>query len=350
MTTAPLALACPLPLTGTDRVLIGHGAGGRLFGELFDTLLGPLTGAGPVAEDAAVVPVDGPDGVRVVVSTDSFVVTPRDFPGGDIGSLAVHGTVNDVAMRGARPIAITLAYIIEEGFPLDELARVTASAAAAAAAAGVPIVTGDTKVVERGGADGIYVNTTGIGVLLPDAAVTAAGAAPGDAVLLSGPVGRHGAAVLAAREGFDFDEPSDSCALGRMVEDMIGAGGAGVHVLRDATRGGLAAVLNELAAASGVGIEIDETAAATTDRVAALCDVLGLDPFHLACEGTLVALCAPGAAADVLAAMRARPEGEGARRIGTVTAADEPRVLARTPLGTARVVDSPLGEQLPRIC
>lgn len=348
--TAPIAPACPVNRTATDKVLIGHGSGGRLSAELFETLIGPLIGADRIAEDAAVVPVDGADGVRVVVSTDSFVVTPHDFPGGDIGSLAVHGTVNDVAMRGARPVALTLSYIVEEGFPLADLARFTASAASAADRAGVRIVAGDTKVVERGGADGIYVNTAGIGVLLPDAAISAAGAVPGDAVLLSGPVGRHGAAVLAARAGFEADVRSDSDSLAGMVEAMVAAGGAGVHALRDATRGGLAAVLNELAAASHVAIGFDEAAAAAPPEVAALCDVLGLDPLQLACEGTLVAVCAPATAEDVLAAMRARPEGSGARRIGAVAAAREPRVTARTALGTVRVVEMPLGEQLPRIC
>lgn len=348
MTAAdPLTLSCPLPHTGTDRVLMGHGAGGRLFAELFDTAIGPPIGADPVAEDAAIVAIDG---VGVVISTDSFVVTPHDFPGGDIGSLAVHGTVNDVAMRGARPVALTLAYIVEEGFGVADLARITASAARAAARAGVHIVAGDTKVVERGRADGVYVNTTGIGELLPDAVVTAAGADPGDAVLASGPVGRHGAAVLAAREGFAFDLESDSAALARMVEDMIGAAGRDVHVLRDATRGGIAAVLNELACASGVAIRIDEDAVAVPDQVAALCEVLGIDPFHLACEGTLIAVVAPEAADDVLAAMRAHPEGEGAHRIGTVTDSPTGRVTARTAIGATRVVDMPLGEQLPRIC
>ncbi|SDD79332.1 hydrogenase expression/formation protein HypE [Glycomyces harbinensis] len=347
MTTDPLTATCPLPRTDTDAVLMGHGAGGRLFAELLDTVIGPIIGADPVAEDAAVVAVDG---VGVVVSTDSFVVTPHDFPGGDIGSLAVHGTVNDVAMRGARPVALTLAYIVEEGFPVADLARITASAACAAAGAGVAIVTGDTKVVERGGADGIYINTTGIGELLPGAVVTAAGADPGDAVLVSGPVGRHGAAVMAAREGFAFDLRSDSCALNTMVEDMITAAGRDVHVLRDATRGGIAAVLNELAFASGVGIAIDESAVAVPDQVAAICDVLGIDPFHLACEGTLVAVVAPDAADDVLTAMRARPEGRGAHRIGVVTNTHVGRVTARTALGATRIVDMPLGEQLPRIC
>ncbi|WP_199034916.1 hydrogenase expression/formation protein HypE [Glycomyces salinus] len=346
-TSDPLGLACPVPRTDADRVLMGHGAGGRLFAELFDTVIGPPIGADPVAEDAAIVAVDG---VGVVISTDSFVVTPHDFPGGDIGSLAVHGTVNDVAMRGARPVALTLAYIIEEGFPTAELARITASAARAAEQACVHIVAGDTKVVERGGADGIYINTTGIGELLPHAVVTAAGAEPGDAVLVSGPIGRHGAAVLAAREGFVFDLRSDSCALAGMVEDMIRASGRRVHVLRDATRGGLAAVLNELAHASGAGIRIEELAVAVPDQVAAVCEVLGIDPFHLACEGTLVAVVAPEAADDVLAAMRARPEGEGAHRIGTVTDSPAGRVTARTGIGATRVVDMPLGEQLPRIC
>ena len=241
--------SCPLPRVETERVLLGHGSGGQLMAELLGTVITPgLLAPGP-AEDAAIVPLAG---TSAVLSTDSFVVTPRFFPGGDIGSLAVHGTINDVAMRGAMPVALCLAYIVEEGFPIDELRRITASVAAAARAAGVPVVTGDTKVVGRGAADGIYVTTTGLGVPLPGTDVSAANGRPGDAVLLSGAIGAHGTTVLSAREdlGFESEITSDSQPLHRLVARMVAAGGTAVHALRDPTRGGLASALNELAAAS----------------------------------------------------------------------------------------------------
>ena len=346
-TTDPNTLAFPASRTGAAHVSMGHGAGGRLSSELFDEVIAPRIGADTAAEDAAIVAVGD---VGVVVSTDSFVVTPHEFPGGDIGSLAVHGTLNDVAMRGARPLALTLAYIVEEGFPVAELARITASAARAAEAAGVHIAAGDTKVVERGGADGIYINTTGIGELLPDAVITAAGADPGDVVLASGPIGRHGAAVLAAREGLEFDLESDSCALAALVESMIEAAGRRVHVLRDATRGGIAAALGGIARASGVGIELDDSAVTVPEPVAAVCEMLDIDPFHLACEGTLIAVVAPDAADDVLTAMRERPEGGDARLIGAVTASSAGRVTARSAAGAVRAVEMTLSERLPRVC
>ncbi|MEU0535798.1 hydrogenase expression/formation protein HypE [Amycolatopsis tolypomycina] len=348
MTTIdPEQLTCPLPGAETERVLLGHGSGGRLMADLLATVItGELGEPGPL-EDAALI------GGDLVVSTDGFVVTPRFFPGGDIGSLAVYGTVNDLAMRGARPIALTLAYVLEEGLPLAELREITASVAAAARDCGVRVVTGDTKVVGRGAADGCYLTTTGIGRRLPSATATAAGGVPGDVVLLSGPIGAHGTAILSVREGlgFESDIRSDSRPLHGLVAAMIGAGGHEVHALRDPTRGGLASALNELAEASDVTVEIGEHELPVPTAVASACELLGLDPLHVANEGCLVAFVAPAAADAVLAAMRADPAGREARAIGTVGPPGGPaRVVARTLVGSTRVVDMLIGEQLPRIC
>ncbi|MGW5740539.1 hydrogenase expression/formation protein HypE [Amycolatopsis sp. NPDC003861] len=348
MTTIdPERLTCPLPGTETERILLGHGSGGRLMADLITTVIaGELGEPGPL-EDAALI------GGELVVSTDGFVVTPRFFPGGDIGSLAVHGTVNDLAMRGARPIALTLAYVLEEGLPLAELREITASVAAAARDCGVRVVTGDTKVVGRGAADGCYLTTTGIGRRLPSATPTAAGGVPGDVVLLSGPIGAHGTAILSVREGlgFEADIRSDSRPLHRLVAAMVEAGGHDVHALRDPTRGGLASALNELAESSDVTVEIDEPGLPVPAAVASACELLGLDPLHVANEGCLVAFVAPAAADAVLAAMRADPAGREARAIGMVGPPGGPaRVFARTLVGSTRVVDMLIGEQLPRIC
>ncbi len=342
-------MTCPIPAHETERVLLGHGSGGQLMAELLRDVITPHLTGDTVLEDAAVLPFAGPD---AVLSTDGFVVTPRFFPGGDIGSLAVHGTVNDLAMRGAAPVALTLGYLIEEGLPVAELRAVTASVAAAARAVGVPVVTGDTKVVGRGAADGIYLTTTGLGRLLPGARISATRAEAGDVVLLSGPIGCHGTAILSAREGLGFEAQiaSDSQPLHRLVAAMVAAGADAVHALRDPTRGGLASALNELAAASGVGIEIEEAAVPVPAPVAAACELLGLDVLHVANEGCLVALVAPEAAGAVLAAMRSRPEGAQAVRIGAVVPAPAGRVTAATLVGSSRIVDMLVGEQLPRIC
>jgi len=344
---------CPVPRHEAERVLLGHGSGGLLMAELLRDLVGPALGTEGPLEDAAVVPLGGPSPAgELLLSTDSFVVSPRFFPGGDIGSLAVHGTVNDLAMRGAQPVALTLAYILEEGLPLAELRRVTESVAAAAAAAGVPVLTGDTKVVERGTADGLYVTTTGLGVRPPGVDPSATRGRPGDLVLLSGPIGCHGTAILSAREslGFESEIVSDSRPLHRLVAAMLAAGGDGVHALRDPTRGGLATALNELAAASGVAVELVDGDIPVPDDVAAACDLLGLDPLHVANEGCLVALVDAAVADAVLDAMRARPEGRGTCVVGRVTGGEPGRVTSRTLVGSSRVVSVLLGEQLPRIC
>ncbi|WP_128378741.1 hydrogenase expression/formation protein HypE [Streptomyces cavernae] len=348
----PLRATCPLPRAETEHVLLGHGSGGQLSAGLLRDLilpgLGAASPAGP-AQDAAVLKLGDRE---LVMSTDSFVVSPLFFPGGDIGSLAVHGTVNDVAMMGAEPFALSAAFVIEEGFPLDVLRRVTESIGRAATAAGVPVVTGDTKVVGRGAADGLFVNTTGLGLRLPGAMPSADGARPGDAVVLSGPIGLHGTTVLSVREGlgFETDIASDTRPLHRLVRAMVEAVGPDLHALRDPTRGGLASAVNELAQASEVGVELDETVLPVPPAVAAACDLLGLDPLHVANEGCLVAFVAADRADRLLAAMRSVPEGAGAVRVGTVLDDRSGQVTVRTLLGARRVVDMLIGEQLPRIC
>ncbi|GAA0505108.1 hydrogenase expression/formation protein HypE [Paractinoplanes deccanensis] len=349
-TVDPTLASCPAPQPENERILLGHGSGGRLSAELIGRVLVPALGAvGPAGplEDAALVEVDA---AALALSTDAYVVDPLFFPGGDIGAIAVHGTVNDLAMRAAMPVALTVAYIVEEGLPLDVLRRVAASVGDAAAAAGVPVVSGDTKVVGRGAADQIFVTTAGLGRRLPGAAPSAARARPGDAILLSGLIGCHGVTVLSCREGlgFEADVVSDTRPLHRLVAAMMAAGGEGVHALRDPTRGGLASSLNEIATASGTGAEIEESALPVPEPVRAACELLGLDPVHVANEGCLVAFVAADRADAVLAAMRARPEGAGAVRIGTATAAGP--VVVRTAVGSRRVLDMLLGEQLPRIC
>ncbi|CAL9325866.1 hydrogenase expression/formation protein HypE [Streptomyces sp. SudanB182_2057] len=343
---------CPLPSTGDDRVLLGHGAGGRLSAELLEAhvlpALAPAAAAtgGPL-EDAA--PLPGDD--TLVMTTDAFVVSPLFFPGGDIGTLAVNGTVNDLAMRGARPLALTVALIIEEGLDFARLDTILASLGKTAAEAGVPVVAGDTKVVGRGQADGLFITTTGIGRRLPGLNPSAARARPGDAVLLSGPLGAHGTAVLSVRDnlGFASDITSDTRPLHRLV-DALAPLGAHVHTLRDPTRGGLAASLNEIARDSRVHVSIDETALPVPEPVAGACDLLGLDPLTVANEGCMVAFVAPESADEALGLMRALPEGRHATRIGDVTDGPAGRVVLRTLIGAQRLIDMPLGEQLPRIC
>ncbi|MCD9193325.1 hydrogenase expression/formation protein HypE [Streptomyces albireticuli] len=341
---------CPVPRAETERVLLGHGAGGRLTAELLEHTVLPAFGGqeGPL-EDASLLP----GSKELVMSTDGFVVSPLFFPGGDIGSLAVHGTVNDLAMRGAEPVALSVALIVEEGLELGQLEAVMRSLGKAAQEAGVPVVTGDTKVVGRGAADKVFITTTGVGKLLPGLAVSAANARPGDAVLLSGPIGLHGTAVLSTREGlgFEADIASDTRPLHRLVAALAPLADR-LHVLRDPTRGGLAAALNEIARDSRLAVDIDERAVPVPEPVAAACDILGLDPLHVANEGCMVAFVAPDAADEALASMRSLPEGSGAVRIGDVLPADgrPGRVTMRTAVGARRVVDMPLGELLPRIC
>jgi len=347
-----LGATCPVPVPETERVLLGHGSGGQLSSELLQTVVLPALGAAAspgALEDGAVLVLEAGE---IVVSTASFVVSPLFFPGGDIGELAVNGTVNDLAMMGAAPIALTLALVIEEGFAIETLRRVRASIGRPAVAAGVPVVTGDTKVVGRGAADGLFVNTTGIGRRLTGARPSATRADVGDVVLLSGPLGRHGTAVLSAREGLGFvsDVTSDTQPLHALVAAMIEAGHDDVHVMRDPTRGGLASSLNEIATSSAGQIALDEQSLPVPEAVSSICEVLGLDVLHVANEGCLVALVAPHAAARVLDAMRRVSAGQGAVRIGEVTDRDVSRVVMRTSVGSRRIVDMLVGEQLPRIC
>jgi hydrogenase expression/formation protein HypE len=299
-------------------------------------------------DDQAVLRVDGG---RLAFTTDSYVVTPLFFPGGDIGALALNGTINDLAMAGARPLYLSAAFILEEGFPLADLRRIVASMSAAAAAAGVLLVTGDTKVVDRGKADGCFVTTTGLGLLEHGREISADRARPGDLVILSGPVAEHGMAVMATRAELELETPivSDTQPLHALVLDMLAAG-AEIHCLRDPTRGGVATALNEIARRSGVGMVLDEAAIPVREPVRGLCELLGLDPLYVANEGKLVAVAPAGDAERVLERMRGRPEGREARIIGEVVDDSARLVVLRTRVGGRRIVDMLPGEQLPRIC
>jgi hydrogenase expression/formation protein HypE len=340
---------CPVPLRDSPTVLLGHGAGGRLSAELVEHLFVPSFGGDPsTLPDAAVLDA----GVaRIAMSTDSFVVRPRWFPGGNIGELAVNGTVNDLAMVGARPLYLTVGFIVEEGLAVDELGRIATALGAAAVEADVRVVAGDTKVVDRGHGDGVYINTTGVGVVPDGVSIGPTLAQPGDAVLVSGPIGMHGVAVLSVRDGLEFGTEirSDCQPVTSLVTDMLDAG-IDVHVLRDPTRGGVAAVLNEIAASSKVGVRIVERSIPVPDDVRAACGFLGLDPLVVANEGKLVAFVAEADAERALEVLRANPRGAGATRIGTVVDDHPGVVVAQTGIGGTRVVDLPLGEQLPRIC
>jgi hydrogenase expression/formation protein HypE len=341
---------CPAPLGVGERILLGHGSGGKLSAALVRNLFLPLF-RNPTLErleDQAVLPVGG---ARLAFTTDSFVVQPLIFRGGDIGSLAVHGTVNDLAMGGAMPLALSAAFIIEEGLPLETLARIAQSMARAASEAGVGIVTADTKVVEKGKGDGLFINTTGIGLVREGVELSASAARPGDVVLVSGYLGDHGIAIMAQREGLEFDTPvaSDSAALHTLVAAMLDASTA-IRTLRDPTRGGLSSTLNEIAELSHAGIALIEETIPIREEVRGACELLGLDPLYVANEGKLVAIVAPEAVDAVLAVMRAHPLGRDAARIGTVTQTNAGLVTIRTALGTTRVVDMLSGDQLPRIC
>lgn len=349
--TSPLAFACPVSSSSTDRVQLGHGSGGKMSAALLRERFLPHLGNPYLLRlaDAAVLQVPGGE---VAVSTDTFVVSPLEFPGGSIGSLAVHGTLNDLAMMGARPLCLTAGFVLEEGLSLDLLDRIVRAMAEAGRAAGVPIVAGDTKVVERGKADGVFINTTGVGLLGDGFRPAPDRARPGDAVVLSAPIGRHGMAIMAAREGIAFDAPitSDSADLGPLVECLRIAVGDSVHTLRDPTRGGLATTLNEIAAASSVGLLIEEAALPVPDAVAGACELLGLDPLYVANEGVLVAFVAPDAAPGAVAALRAHPLGRDATILGYVRGEHPGLVELRTRIGGSRIVDQLPGEQLPRIC
>jgi hydrogenase expression/formation protein HypE len=343
-------------MTDGERILLGHGSGGKLYRDLVKDVFVKAF-ANPVLErldDAAAL---APPRGRIAFTTDSHVVQPLRFAGGDIGRLAVAGTINDLATAAARPLALAAAFIIEEGFPLADLRDLCASAATTAREAGVPIVTGDTKVVERGAADGLFITTTGVGEIVVAHELGSAAVRDGDAVILSGSIGDHAVAILAARGQFTFsaDVRSDCAPLWGLVEAAVdaarGAGGEeALRFLRDPTRGGLTTVLAELAEESGLGIEVEEEAIRVSPAVRSVCDLLGYDPLTLANEGKMVLIVAPGAADAVVAAIQKTQYGREARRIGFVTAAHPGRVALRTRFGTRRVLDMPVGELLPRIC
>jgi hydrogenase expression/formation protein HypE len=343
--------SCPLPLADYPEIVMGHGGGGKLGNELVEHLFLPAFRNAALENlgDAAVFDLAGG---RLAMSTDSFVVQPLFFPGGSIGALAINGTVNDLAVSGAEPKFLSASFILEEGFPLAQLAAIVQEMAAAAKTAGVQIVTGDTKVVERGHGDGCYINTAGVGVLRPGIAVGPHLAEPGDAILVSGTIGDHGMAIMSVREGLEFESQirSDCAALNGLIANVLSAAGSAVHAMRDPTRGGLASTLNEIAQSSGVGMALDERAIPVRPDVRSACELLGLDPVYVANEGKAVFIVAPEAAEVVLSALQAHPLGRDAARIGTVTA-EHPRMLvARTAMGANRVIAIPVGEQLPRIC
>jgi hydrogenase expression/formation protein HypE len=348
--TAPRLRARKLDIRG-GLVDLSHGAGGRASAQLIDEIFrdafdNPFLDQG---NDQAAFDVQAG---RMVMSTDGYVIWPLFFPGGDIGSLAVHGTINDLAMAGARPLHLAASYILEEGFPLADLRRIALSMGRAAAEAGVAIVTGDTKVVERGKADGVFITTTGIGVVPSGLELSGDLARPGDLVILSGSIGDHGVAVMSKRSslGFETEILSDSAALHGLVADMVAAAGPSLRLLRDPTRGGLAATLNEIAQQSRCGFRLEESAIPVRTEVLAACELLGLDPLYVANEGKLVAVSEPVAADALVAVMRAHPLGREACVIGEVVADDQCFVQMTTTFGGGRIVDWLAGEQLPRIC
>jgi hydrogenase expression/formation protein HypE len=347
-------LSCPTPLPVRDTILLGHGSGGKLSAELVRDIFLPAFQNPMLArlDDQAIVNINGQ---RLAMTTDSFVVKPLFFPGGDIGSLAVHGTVNDLAMGGATPLFLSAAFIIEEGFSMEELRRVVNSLRRAAANASVYVVTGDTKVVEKGKGDGLFINTTGIGLVPEGVDFSADRARSGDKVILSGSIGDHGIAILAQREGLEFETQieSDSAALHTLVAGIMAATSnnlSAIRCMRDPTRGGVSSTLNEIAERSRVGIEILESFLPIHEQVQGACELLGLDPLYVANEGKLIAIVAPEIADAVLQAVKSHPLGAEAQIIGTVKKENPGLVTMRTPLGTTRVVDMLAGDQLPRIC
>ncbi len=342
--------ACPVPILDHKQIVLGHGSGGKLTAELIQNFFLPAFTNEYLArlDDQAVLEFNG---TRLAFTTDSFVVTPIFFPGGDIGRLAINGTVNDLAMSGARPRYIAAAFILEEGLAADDLRRVVDSMRGAAMEAGVLLVTGDTKVVNRGKADQVFITTTGLGVIERPVRISADRARPGDKVILSGHIGDHGMAIMSQRENLEFEGTieSDTAPLHTLVAAMLEASEE-IHCLRDPTRGGVATTLNEIAARSGVGIELEEKQIPVRESVKGACEVLGLDPLYVANEGKLLAIVAPGAAEDILERMREHALGQEARMIGEVVATHPRMLLMKTEIGGTRVVDVMLGEQLPRIC
>lgn len=342
--------SCPLPISQQEQIVLGHGSGGKLSAQLIEGVFLPAFG-NPLLnklDDHAMLEVSGS---RLAFTTDAFVVTPLFFPGGDIGCLAVNGTVNDLAMSGARPQYLAAAFILEEGLPMDDLRRVVKSMSQAAQNAGVRLVAGDTKVVNRGKGDKLFISTTGIGLLEKPVTISADRAQPGDKIILSGYIGDHGMAILSQREGLEFDGviESDCAALHELVRDMLDVS-LDVHCLRDPTRGGLATVLNEIAGRSRVGMCLHEPVIPVRDSVRGACEILGLDPLYVANEGKLVAIVSGNSAHELVDCMRQNPLGRDARIIGEVVAEHAGMVMMKTEVGGTRILDTPFGEQLPRIC
>lgn len=341
---------CPIPISGSTEILLGHGSGGKLTADLIEKIILPAFSNAALdrLDDQAIVSIGGS---RLAFTTDSYVVTPIFFPGGDIGELAVNGTINDLAMGGAKPLFLSVAFILEEGLPVADFERVVASVRRAADRSGVHVVTGDTKVVGRGSGDKIFITTSGIGVVAPGLDLSSSRVQAGDAILVSGTIGDHGIAILSQREGMAFDEPmeSDTAPLHDLVAAMLDAY-PGIHAMRDPTRGGLAATLVEIASRQKLGMHIDETVVPIRDSVRGACEILGLDPMLVANEGKLVAFVPQAGADAVLAAMRHHPLGGRAARIGTVVDDRRGLVRVRTSIGGERILDLPFGESLPRIC
>jgi hydrogenase expression/formation protein HypE len=346
-----MAFECPVPDNDYDAITMGHGGGGKLSQRLIEDFVVPALANDTLNElhDGAVFPHFGG---RLAFSTDTFVVNPRVFPGGDIGSLAVHGTVNDLAMCGARPRHLSLAFVIEEGFPVQEFRQTVESIRHACEESQVNVVTGDTKVVERGKGDGIYINTSGIGSVLHEVQLSPRRVRAGDKILLSSSIARHGMAIMSVREGLEFESTitSDSAALWPLVEGVLGAGQRRVRALRDATRGGVASVVNEIARAANVGMVLQENAIPVDPQVRAACEILGLDPLYVANEGRFVGFVAPEVADEIVDLMRAHPLGQEACVVGEVVVEHPGLVRMRSAFGGSRVVDMISGEQLPRIC
>lgn len=341
---------CPVPVMDHKQIVLGHGSGGKLTAELIHKLFLPAFYNRHLAQldDQAVLELNGS---RIAFTTDSFVVTPIFFPGGDIGRLAIHGTVNDLAMSGAKPLYIAAAFILEEGLSTDELQRTVDSMRAAAHDAGIQLVTGDTKVVNRGKGDKIFITTTGLGIIDRPVKISAHRARPGDAIILSGTIGDHGMAIMSQRENLAFESviESDTAPLHSLVAAMLDAS-EDIHCLRDPTRGGVATTLNEIAASSKIGMEINEKEIPVRAAVQGACEILGLDPLYVANEGKLLAVVPEAAAHAVVSRMREHPLGQDARVIGEVVQDHPGMVLMKTTIGGTRVVDVLFGEQLPRIC
>ncbi|HKJ45417.1 MAG TPA: hydrogenase expression/formation protein HypE [Balneolales bacterium] len=344
------SFSCPIPITDYKNILLAHGSGGKLTNDLIRKVFLPQFRNNylEALHDGAILP--SLDGRQLTVSTDSFVVDPIFFPGGDIGSLAVHGTLNDIAMCGAQPLYLTVGFIIEEGLPMEDLWQIILSMEEAASAAGVQIVTGDTKVVDRGKCDRIFINTTGIGAVWPNMIIGAGQIQPDDQIIVSGDIARHGIAIMSVREGLEFESiiKSDSAALNGLVDTMIQSGE--IHALRDPTRGGVSSALNELAEASGLGFVLQEESIPVHEQVRAACEILGLDPIYVANEGKLLAFVKSKDSERILKAMHQHPQGREAKIIGEVTRDHPGMVILNSRIGGTRVVDMLTGEQLPRIC